>query len=274
MTKAIGTARPRTRTAKLGIGVLLAGIAAGAVWLAQPQSGKGDAGHAAAPGIRADTRGASSFTAPASVSAPMLPGVTVPDGLRADRDGHLVKDGRVRDVFDYYLSAGNTRTQARIDAAVRGRIAAMLHAPADGEAIDLWTRYLGYLGALKDDMQTAGLADGAAPVGMSAADIERIGRVLTARAALQRQWLPDVALTWFGQADQDDRRQLQALRVVADRSLSDSERSAGLAALDADDPVARAAREAGASVQALSIAMARTRDAQASPGAASEALAR
>ncbi|MBN3768079.1 lipase secretion chaperone [Burkholderia sp. Se-20378] len=274
MTKAIGTARPRTRTAKLGIGVLLAGIAAGAVWLAQPQSGKGDAGHAAAPGIRPDTRGASSFTAPASVSAPLLPGVTVPDGLRADRDGHLVKDGRVRDVFDYYLSAGDTRTHAQIDAAVRARIAAMLHAPAGSEAIDLWTRYLGYLGALKHDMQTAGLADGAAPAGMSAADIERIGRVLTARAALQRQWLPDVALTWFGQADQDDRRQLQALRVVADRSLSDSERSARLAALDADDPVARAAREAGASVQALSIAMARTRDAQASPGAASEALAR
>jgi len=256
------------------MGVLLAGFAASAVWLAQPHAGNGDAGHVAAPGIRPDTHGASSFMVPASVSTPMLPGVTVPDGLRADRNGHLVKDGRVRDVFDYYLSAGNTRTQAQIDAAVRGRIAAKLHAPADSEAIDVWTRYLGYLAALKNDMQSAGLTDGAAPSAISAADIERIGRVLAARAALQRQWLPDVALTWFGQADQDDRRQLQALRVIADHSLSDSERSALLTALDADDPVARAAREAGSRVQALSIAMARTRDTQVSPGAVSSAAER
>ncbi|WP_431228990.1 lipase secretion chaperone [Burkholderia contaminans] len=274
MTKAIGMGQVRTRTAKVGIGVLLACIAVSAVWLARPLVGSGEPDRAAPPGIRPATHEASSFAVPTSVSAPMLPGVTVPDGLRADRNGHLVKDGRVRDVFDYYLSAGTTRTRARIDAAVRGRIAAMLHAPADAEAIDLWTRYLGYLGALQEDMQTAGMADGAAPAEMSAAGIQRLDGLLSTRAALQRQWLPDVALTWFGQADQDDRRQLQALRVVADRSLPDGERYARLAALDADDPVARAAREAGSRVQALSIAMARTRDAQALHGAASNAAAR
>ncbi|MEQ5839478.1 lipase chaperone [Paraburkholderia acidicola] len=191
-----------------------------------------------------------------------LDGTTVPDGLKADASGHLIKSRRVRDVFDYFLVESGEASAQQIDAAVVARIDGQLSGVARKEAVDLWHRYSRYRVALR---ALAGTLQRTNP--------DSLTQILQQRLALRAQFLPDVAQAWFGDEEQADRDQLDRMSAMADPSLTVQQRSERLTAIDARDPTLMKARDAGADVTALSQIVAKLQRAHASPDEIGAAVA-
>ncbi|MCX4160976.1 MULTISPECIES: lipase secretion chaperone [Paraburkholderia] len=191
-----------------------------------------------------------------------LDGTTVPDGLKADASGHLIKSRRVRDVFDYFLVESGEASAQRIDAAVVARIDEQLGGMAREEGVDLWQRYARYRVALR---ALAGTMERTNP--------DSLTHILEQRVALRAQFLPDVAQAWFADEEQADRDQLERMSAMADPSLTDQQRSERLAAIDARDPTLMKARDAGADVTALSQLVTKLQQAHASPDEIGAAVA-
>lgn len=190
----------------------------------------------------------------------------IPDGLRAYGDGHLVKARAVRDVFDHFLLGIGASSMSHIDKRVRRHIIATLSAPARGEALDLWQRYRAYLDT-ENKLLESSRGD------TSSLDLVRIGQFLQSRRALRWKMLPDVAQTWFGEEEAAEIRQLDRLTISQNGSLGSEEKARRLAALDARDPVFRAAADKGAPIAKLARLVADMEASKQSPDAIAAAVA-
>ncbi|MCG8592057.1 MAG: lipase chaperone [Proteobacteria bacterium] len=229
----------RTAAASLALGALAAAILGVARWLADPVGT--DAPRAATDVAAGPPRALDGPDLAAGVDGPgELPASlrgTQPDGsLALSADGHFLPTrGAVR-LFDYFLSASGEEPTA----VLRQRIADHLHRAlpplAALEALALLDDYLEFREALRR----------LASEGRVPADLGR--RLQWVRELRREHFGAEVAAALFGQEEQTQLVDLERRRVALDDSLSDDERRAALAALEArlPEPVRRARERAAA----------------------------
>jgi len=141
-----------------------------------------------------------------------LRGARVPDGLRADADGNLVKDRELRLFFDFFLAASQDESAADMQQLVQQWIQVHLSPRAAAQAVDVWQRYQSYLDAFAQWQQTESLPATASQ--LTQQDLDRIAAAFQARQQLQQQWLPDVADSWFADDNTYDQNQLALTRAA------------------------------------------------------------
>ncbi|WP_157915199.1 lipase secretion chaperone [Paraburkholderia acidicola] len=168
------------------------------------------------------------YAAHPAIRPASLAGVPVPDGLRADSHGDLIRDKALRDYFDYFLAAQDElKSDERLRQFVRGDMETRIQGAALSQAEDLWDRYRRYLAEASTPAQGA--------VG-DATQLDGVERALAARESLQSRDLPDVASAWFGDENRHAEFSLAQMRIASDTSLSADERKRQLEALNAGLP--------------------------------------
>ncbi|RAS22128.1 lipase secretion chaperone [Paraburkholderia bryophila] len=197
----------------------------------------GLAGSAAqtAPALGQDPNASAAGALPASLDG------SSPPQLPSDGRGHLARTRAVRDFFDYFLTTQNEIPAATLDALVHRQIAAQVDGtPAADEALDVWQRYNAYLSAVGKLPQTSSLS---APSGAKP-NLDALQLELDQRDALGTRLMGEWNAPFFGAESQQQHTDLARLRIASDASLSDAQKAARLAALDATlPPEVRAAHE-------------------------------
>lgn len=197
----------------------------------------GQAGGAAqtAPALGQDPNASAVGALPASLDG------SSPPRLPTDGHGRLARTRAVRDFFDYFLTTQNEIPATTLDALVHRQIAAQLDGtPAADEALDVWQRYNAYLGAVDKLPQTSASPSqsGARP------NLDALQLELDQRDALGSRLMGEWNAPFFGAQSQQQHTDLARLRIASDASLSDAQKAARLAALDAAlPPEVRAAHE-------------------------------
>ncbi|WP_176060762.1 lipase secretion chaperone [Paraburkholderia sp. BCC1876] len=195
----------------------------------------GSAAQTTAPGLGQDPNASAAGALPASLDG------SSPPRLPTDGRGHLARTRAVRDFFDYFLTTQNEIPATTLDALVRRQIAAQLDGtPAADEALNVWQRYNAYLSAVGKLPQTSPLPTQAgARLNLDALQLE-----LDQRDAVGTRLMGEWNAPFFGAESQQQHTDLARLRIASDASLSDAQKAARLAALDAAlPPEVRAARE-------------------------------
>jgi len=175
---------------------------------------------------------------PAPASIPDMLAGTSPPRLPLEAGGHLARTRTVRDFFDYFLTTRDDLPAADVDQLVRKSIAAQVDGiPAAAEALTIWQRYTAYRTAL------AQLPSPTSNTG-SKLDFDALQLAIEQRASLADRLMGDWSEVFFGHELQRTRTDLARLRIMSDATLSEAEKSARSAALDAAlPPEERAARE-------------------------------
>lgn len=190
-----------------------------------------------APALGQDPNASAAGALPASLDG------SSPPRLPTDGRGHLARTRAVRDFFDYFLTTQNEIPAATLDALVRRQIAAQLDGtPAADEALNVWQRYNAYLSAVGKLPQTSPSPSpsktGAKP------NLDALQLELDQRDAVGTRLMGEWNAPFFGAESQQQHTDLERLRIASDASLSDAQKAARLAALDAAlPPEVRAAHE-------------------------------
>ncbi|MCL7943145.1 lipase secretion chaperone [Marinobacter sp. ATCH36] len=150
-----------------------------------------------------------------------LQGTSMPGGWKeTDGNGSLVPTPRLRQLFEYYLSALGEETLPQLVARIEGALA-QLGEPARSEAMAILGDYLDYKLALGDLEATYG--NSAMP------DAGEMRQHLAEIRALRRTWMDArIADAFFASDEAVDRFQVEQLRIRTDESLSDQERAQAL----------------------------------------------
>lgn len=191
-------------------------------------------GAAAPPQVGASASKRDALFMPASLRGTAAPALPLEAG------GHLARTRAVREFFDYFLTAVDEVSSDAIDAIVRRAIAAQVEGmPAQGEALDVWQRYRGYHDALE---RTAPLQPQPADQGI---DVDAMQATLDMRAVLASRTLGwDWSEAFFGGEWRATAHTLARLRIMADKQLSEAQKTARInALLDSLPPGERAANE-------------------------------
>ncbi|NML34165.1 lipase secretion chaperone [Paraburkholderia antibiotica] len=204
-----------------------------------------------APAAQAAPAGAEALDSASAPQAPALPaslaGTEAPR-LPVDEHGRLTHTRAVRDFFDYFLTAQDSESPRAIDALVRRAIAAQLEGtPAADEALAVWQRYSAYLAA------SAKLTPPASNASPGKPDLDALQTTLDQRAELATRLMGDWSDAFFGDELHQQRDDLARLRITSDPNLSDAEKRARLAALDAGLPPAERAEREQARAQEATI---------------------
>ncbi|AJZ61657.1 lipase chaperone [Paraburkholderia fungorum] len=175
-----------------------------------------------------------------------------PPRLPTDGHGHLARTRAVRDFFDYFLTTQNEISAATLDAVVRRQIAAQLDGTsAADEALTVWQRYNAYLKALAQLPDSSPTQSQSQNPGGAKANFDALQLSLDQRDALGARLLGEWNEPFFGAESQRQHTDLARLRIASDNSLSDAQKAARLAALDAAlPPEVRAAHERARQQQA------------------------
>ncbi|BES73502.1 lipase secretion chaperone [Marinobacter nanhaiticus D15-8W] len=156
-----------------------------------------------------------------------LQGTQAPSGwLKVDRDNRLMVTPALRGMFEYYLAALGEESLpqlvARIDRALEA-----LPEPARSEANELLGQYLDYKLAVGELETRAG----------EAGSLQSAEQQLQAIRDLRREYLGEVAAeAFFAREEAIDRFQVRRREIMDNRSLSDAERKAQLAAAESELP--------------------------------------
>jgi lipase chaperone LimK len=182
---------------------------------------------------------------------------TAPDGaLAADADGHLLVTPELRRFFDYWYSASGEEPDARLRLRMVAAIRAQLDDPAESEALALLERFVAYRQRGRDLFERADLRDDLAARAQAVGDLRRD---VFGEADAARLFGDDDALLAVALAER---------RIAADPSLSDEQRAAQRAALEATLPERlRAVRAESMAPQRLADEVAALRAQGASPDA-------
>lgn len=170
-----------------------------------------------------------------------------PPRLPTDGRGHLARTRAVRDFFDYFLTTQNEISAATLDALVHRQIAAQLDGtPAADEALSVWQRYNAYLTVLAQLPESAPAQSQSQGQNQSAArlNFDALQLSLDQRDALGARLMGEWNEPFFGAESQQQHTDSARLRIASDSALSDAQKAARLAALDAAlPPETRAAHE-------------------------------
>ncbi|RKF39474.1 lipase chaperone [Paraburkholderia fungorum] len=168
-----------------------------------------------------------------------------PPRLPTDGRGHLARTRAVRDFFDYFLTTQNEISAATLDALVHRQIAAQLDGtPAADEALSVWQRYNAYLKALAQLPESAPAQSQGQNQSGAKLNFDALQLSLDQRDALGARLMGEWNEPFFGAESQQQHTDLARLRIASDSTLSDAQKAARLAALDAAlPPEIRAAHE-------------------------------
>ncbi|SDG43966.1 lipase secretion chaperone [Paraburkholderia phenazinium] len=182
---------------------------------------------------------------PAANALPASLNGSSPPRLPLVAGGRLAHTRAVRDFFDYFLSAQSEMSATALDALVRRQIAAQLEGTAaNDEAVAVWQRYTAYLTARDQLPQPASMPG-------SKLDLDAVQLALDQRDALSTRMMGEWSKPFFGDEQQRQRNDLARLRINSDPTLTEAEKAARLATLDATlPPQERAARERARQQQA------------------------
>ncbi len=153
----------------------------------------------------------------------------VDGGFELDADGNLIINHRIRQLFDYFLSAQGEESLPTIVKRLRAYIHNTLSGDAAAEAEQLLESYIGYLDdvAALDSPVTPGQAIDPAQLRMQKQQL----------AALRAGRFDAVANdAFFAEEEAYDNYTLSRLEVMQDESLSAEERASRLAALESQLP--------------------------------------
>jgi len=157
-----------------------------------------------------------------------LQGTQVDGRLAVDAGGHLIINGDVRSLFDYFLAAQGEEPLERIESRIRAYIQNHLQAPAADEAQALLTDYLALLQAL------AALDAPAEQPSLNSTDI---AQQLQQISALRHAWLtPQVAAAFYGEDEEYDQFSLQSLVIMGDGQLNQQQQLARIQQLQNELP--------------------------------------
>ncbi|OAJ52602.1 lipase chaperone [Paraburkholderia ginsengiterrae] len=225
--------------------VAVGAISAGGAWWLNLAPSSHEASTVRALDAARQAQAASASASAVSVAArDILPASldgSTPPRLPTDGRGHLARTRAVRDFFDYFLTTQDEVSPATLDAWVRRQIAAQLDGtPAAAEALDVWQRYNAYRTALGQLPQAASaLTQSGAKM-----DVDALQLALDQRDALGVRLMGEWNTPFFGAQSQQQHTDLARLRIASDPTLSDAQKTARLAALDATLPAqTRAALE-------------------------------
>jgi lipase chaperone LimK len=178
----------------------------------------------------------------------------VDGALAVDADGRLLITPALRRFFEYFFVASGEESDARIRARIETELRAQLRGDAQQAAFDLLERYLAYR------QRGRALAEAAAP------DADLSARAEALRGLRRESFGEREAAALFADEEAAYADAIEQRRIASDPSLSDAERAAQLAALEARLP--QEMREVRAAVTAplrLARAEAALRDAGGSP---------
>lgn len=223
-------------------GLLSAILAGGALWYGQPappapaveppprqaagptggtasQAGGGDSTRPAPLPVPGAPEG---YRTPASLGpdpfAPSLAGTDIDGALRADTNGRLVIDLRVRDFFDYFLSTVGEVSPETAIGQIRRMARRHLPAPAADRAMALLDQYLAYKQAALSVMQTEldpALRDD------QAYQLRALGDALASLKQLRQVTFdPEVHQAFFGQEEAYSEYTLATLAIQQRDDLS------------------------------------------------------
>lgn len=154
-----------------------------------------------------------------------LAGSIVPP-LPLDAYGHLARVSAVRDFFDYFLTAQNDLMPAALDELVTHEIVKQLHGmSAQVEAQDVWIRYCAYFSQLVK-LPDVGMVLG------DKLDFVAVQRALDQRSSLAVRTLGDWSEPFFGAEQQQQRYDLERLKIADDQALTDEQKKKSLVAFE------------------------------------------
>lgn len=182
--------------------------------------------------------------APSSAAAPGAAGGVPPASLRdsevdgelfVDASGHFVPTPRALALFDYFLSATGEEPAAQLRARIGAEIAQRVPQDAAREASAFLDRYLRYRTDAAQTTSDERLAE--------SADLGR--RLQWIRELRTKHFGPELASTLFGDEERAQQVAIEEQRVESDASLSETEKTARLDALERQLPDStRRARDA------------------------------
>ncbi|MES0872630.1 lipase secretion chaperone [Sinimarinibacterium thermocellulolyticum] len=163
--------------------------------------------------------------------AASLVGTEVDGYFETGPNGELRVTRRTRDLFDYFLATHGERSLEEIVAEIRRRADATLPADAARQAHDLLDRYIAY----KQSAQTylSQSVDPAQSIDWYQT-AEQVFRTLVERR--RQSFSTDEIEAFFGAEERYGEYALQRLRIETDDQLTDAQRTARLAALEAAAP--------------------------------------
>lgn len=174
----------------------------------------------------------SSFTTGTESLPNSLQGTEVDGELEVDANGHLKITSRVRNVFDYFLSAIGEEPLESILARIRAYIRHKLPPVAAAEAEQILDGYIAYKRGLENIQQAAGTGGAGGTI-----DVDAVRRQMQQVQALRTQYLsPAVITAFFGDEDAYDRYSLARMEVMQNKNLSATQRAQQLAALEQQLP--------------------------------------
>lgn len=179
---------------------------------------------------------ASPSAAPINTGLEQLPaslqGTQVDGVLRADKEGNLIINHDIRRVFDYFLSTIGDQSLAEIEQRLRDYIRHQLPATAAPQAEQLLEDYLALNRALSE-LPAPEEAD--ANSSMETSTLR--GRLLAIQN-LRRQFLPaDVVDVFYADDDALDQLALARMDIMQDPTLSTTQQTLALAAIEQSLPL-------------------------------------
>ena len=123
-----------------------------------------------------------------------LQGTTIPR-LNLDAQGNLIKDDRIKRLFDYFLAAINDADINYVAGIVSSVLETQLAPEDTEEAFALWNRYLDYQAQLNRNIVVFNKPH--VMSNLSLEEVYALERVFKERKQLQHQLLGDVAASWF-----------------------------------------------------------------------------
>ena len=148
-----------------------------------------------------------------------LSGTEVDGGVRADEQGRLIVEARIRRMFEYYLSTLGEASLAEVKTWVAHHLNENLPASAAREAWSLFRDYLDYRRGLEAITQPG-----------PDADMDAVARTMERRNALRREKLGrEAAQAFFGAEEAYDEYMLRR-RAIAQNGLSGVTRAGELVA--------------------------------------------
>jgi lipase chaperone LimK len=264
--------RRRVRPRLLGSAVFAAALLAG--WLAWRDGSPPDA----------SARRSAAVAAPARATQPVDPERAAPDASRAagdvaplhalhsrlqrsslrgvqpdgelsfDAAGRLRADAGLRRMFDHFLSLTGEFTEAEIAALLLDHVRQRSGEDAAAQAAETFERYL----ALRHELAATSLSEDLT---------ERLAQLQAAR----RRWFGAEADAMFGAEEADIAHTLARQSLLQDPELSDAERAASLAQLEAQRPAGAREAERGATAAVLAEEQTRQFDALGLDAAARDA---
>ena len=160
-----------------------------------------------------------------------LKGVPRPQDLDVDATGNLIINGKIRKMFDHYLSTiGEQDLTVSVDR-IELLLSRQLSEPALGQALGILGGYIDYKAGVDSLLQQSSLYQS------GQFDAQAIAG-LKAQIRLERSkyFSEDVIETFFGKEDQYDDYMIARSKITQDKSLSDQDKSQALASLNQSSP--------------------------------------